>query len=64
MICTLFFLVLVLGITIKMLMSILEVLMETTYREVGAARIEEGLCAIYGVLIMHEQPIWAITVRK
>lgn len=64
LICTLFFSVLVLGTTIKMLKSILEVLMESTPREIDATRLEEGLCAISGVLTVHELHIWAITVRK
>lgn len=64
LICTLFFSVLVLGTTIKMLRSILEVLMESTPREIDATRLEEGLCAISGVLTVHELHIWAITVRK
>eukprot|EP01018_Ginkgo_biloba_P012197 Gb_36650 [translate_table: standard] len=64
LICTLFFSVLVLGTTIKMLRSILEVLMESTPREIDATRLEEGLCAISGVLTVHELHIWAITVGK
>lgn len=64
LICTLFFSVLVLGTTIKMLKSILEVFMESTPREIDATRLEEGLCAISGVLTVHELHIWAITVRK
>lgn len=47
-----------------MLKSILEVLMESTPREIDATRLEEGLCAISGVLTVHELHIWAITVRK
>ena len=57
MIRTLFFSVLVLGTTIKMLRSILDVLMGSKPREVDATRIEEGLCAISSVLTMHELPI-------
>eukprot|EP01018_Ginkgo_biloba_P034435 Gb_06879 [translate_table: standard] len=64
LICTLFFSVVVLGTTIKMLRNILEVLMESTPREIDATRLEEGLRAIPGVLTVHELHIWAITVGK
>lgn len=64
LICTLFFSVIVLGTTIKMLRSILEILMESTPREIDATRLEEGLVAIPGVLTVHELHIWAITVGK
>jgi len=64
LICTLFFSVIVLGTTINMLRSILEVLMESTPREIDATRLEEGLVAIPGVLTVHELHIWAITVGK
>uniref|UniRef100_A0A0D6QZ64 Cation efflux protein cytoplasmic domain-containing protein n=1 Tax=Araucaria cunninghamii TaxID=56994 RepID=A0A0D6QZ64_ARACU len=62
--CTLFFSVLVLTTTIKMLRSILEVLMESTPREIDATKLEEGLVAIPGVIAVHELHIWAITVGK
>lgn len=64
LICTLFFSVIVLGTTIKMLRSILEVLMESTPREIDATRLEQGLVSIPGVLTVHELHIWAITVGK
>ncbi|XP_057852881.2 metal tolerance protein A1 [Cryptomeria japonica] len=64
LICTLFFSLVVLGTTIKMLRSALEVLMESTPREIDATELEEGLCSIPGVLTVHELHIWAITVGK
>eukprot|EP01018_Ginkgo_biloba_P015563 Gb_28689 [translate_table: standard] len=64
LICTLFFSVVVLGTTIKMLRNILGILMESTPREIDATRLEEGLRAIPGVLTVHELHIWAITVGK
>ncbi|KAK9280386.1 hypothetical protein L1049_014075 [Liquidambar formosana] len=63
-ICTLIFSVIVLGTTIKMLRNILEVLMESTPREIDATMLEEGLCAMDEVVAIHELHIWAITVGK
>ncbi|GLJ42345.1 hypothetical protein SUGI_0876860 [Cryptomeria japonica] len=64
LICTLFFSVLVLITTINMLRNILEVLMESTPREIDATKLEEGLMEISGVVAVHELHIWAITVGK
>jgi solute carrier family 30 (zinc transporter), member 2 len=64
LICTLIFSVIVLLTTINMLRNILEVLMESTPREIDATQLEKGLCAIDGVVAIHELHIWAITVGK
>ncbi|GKB31099.1 metal tolerance protein 1-like protein [Tanacetum coccineum] len=50
--------------TINILRDILEVLMESTPREIDATRLENGLCAIDEVVAIHELHIWAITVGK
>ena len=64
LICTLFFSVIVLGTTIKMLRNILDVLMESTPREIDATKIEKGLFEMEDVVAIHELHIWAITVGK
>lgn len=64
LVCTLIFSAIVLLTTARMLRSILEVLMESTPREVDAARLEKGLCEMEGVVAVHELHIWAITVGK
>ncbi|KAK9743235.1 hypothetical protein RND81_03G226400 [Saponaria officinalis] len=64
LICTLVFSVLVLGTTIKMLRDILEVLMESTPREIDASKLQEGLLKMEEVMAIHELHIWAITVGK
>ncbi|KAM7472361.1 hypothetical protein LguiA_010544 [Lonicera macranthoides] len=64
LICTLIFSVIVLGTTINMLRNILEVLMESTPREIDATKLETGLCEMDEVLAIHELHIWAITVGK
>ncbi|XP_073286201.1 metal tolerance protein 1-like [Primulina huaijiensis] len=64
LICTLIFSVLVLGTTIKMIRNILEVLMESTPREIDATRIERELCEMEEIVAIHELHIWAITVGK
>lgn len=64
LICTLIFSVIVLGTTIKMLRSILEVLMESTPREIDATKLERGLLEMEEVMAIHELHIWAITVGK
>ncbi|MBA0638645.1 hypothetical protein Godav_022033 [Gossypium davidsonii] len=64
LICTLIFSVVVLGTTIKMLRSILEVLMESTPREIDATKLETGLLEMGDVVAIHELHIWAITVGK
>ncbi|XP_010523839.1 PREDICTED: metal tolerance protein 1-like [Tarenaya hassleriana] len=64
LICTLVFSVIVLGTTINMLRSILEVLMESTPREVDATKLERGLLEMEEVVAVHELHIWAITVGK
>ncbi|CAN6480533.1 unnamed protein product [Victoria cruziana] len=62
--CTLFFSVIVLGTTIRLLRNILEVLMESTPREIDARMLEQGLCEMEEVEAIHELHIWAITVGK
>ncbi|XVE58187.1 hypothetical protein DITRI_Ditri04bG0150300 [Diplodiscus trichospermus] len=64
LICTLVFSIIVLGTTIRMLRNILEVLMESTPREIDATRLEKGLCEMDEVVAVHELHIWAITVGK
>lgn len=64
LVCTLFFSVIVLGTTINMLRRILEVLMESTPREIDATKLEMGLLEIDEVVAIHELHIWAITVGK
>ncbi|KAG5551638.1 hypothetical protein RHGRI_009905 [Rhododendron griersonianum] len=63
-ICTLIFSVIVLGTTIKMIRNILDVLMESTPREVDATKLGKGLCEMDEVVAVHELHIWAITVGK
>lgn len=64
LICTLIFSVIILFTTIKMLRNILEVLMESTPREIDATSLENGLRDMDGVVAVHELHIWAITVGK
>ncbi|PIN25558.1 Zn2+ transporter [Handroanthus impetiginosus] len=64
LICTLIFSVVVLGTTIRMLRNIIEVLMESTPREIDATRLQKGLCEMEDVVAVHELHIWAITVGK
>ncbi|XP_075671703.1 metal tolerance protein 1 isoform X2 [Castanea sativa] len=64
LICTLIFSVVVLGTTFQMLRSILEVLMESTPREIDATKLEKGLLEMDEVVAIHELHIWAITVGK
>ena len=64
LICTLIFSVIVLGTTINILRNILEVLMESTPREIDAAKLERGLLDMEEVVAVHELHIWAITVGK
>lgn len=64
LICTLIFSVIVLATTIRMIRNILEVLMESTPREIDATRLEKGLCEMDEVVAIHELHIWAITVGK
>ncbi|PWA76000.1 metal tolerance protein 1 [Artemisia annua] len=63
-ICTLLFSIIVFYTTINILRDILDVLMESTPREIDAMRLENGLCAIDEVVAIHELHIWAITVGK
>lgn len=63
-ICTLIFSVIVLGTTIKMIRNILDVLMESTPREIDATKLETGLLEMDEVVAIHELHIWAITVGK
>ncbi|CAN6452656.1 unnamed protein product [Victoria cruziana] len=62
--CTLLFSLVVLATTIRMLRSILEVLMESTPREVDAGKLERGICDMEEVVAVHELHVWAITVGK
>lgn len=64
LICTLLFSIIVLTTTIKMLRNILDVLMESTPREIDVTRLEKGLCEMDGVVAVHELHIWAITLGK
>ncbi|CAJ2663167.1 unnamed protein product [Trifolium pratense] len=64
LICTLFFSLIVLGTTINMLRNILEVLMESTPREIDATQLERGILEMEEVVAVHELHIWAITVGK
>ncbi|MBA0554011.1 hypothetical protein Golob_013145 [Gossypium lobatum] len=64
LICTLIFSIIVLATTIRMLRNILEVLMESTPREIDATRLEKGLREMDEVVAIHELHIWAITVGK
>uniref|UniRef100_A0A803NTP3 Uncharacterized protein n=1 Tax=Cannabis sativa TaxID=3483 RepID=A0A803NTP3_CANSA len=64
LICTLIFSVIVLGTTFRMLRNILEVLMESTPREIDATKLEKGLLEMEDVVAIHELHIWAITVGK
>lgn len=64
LICTLLFSVIVLGTTIKMLRDIMEILMESTPREIDVKRLENGLCKVPGVIAVHDLHIWAITMGK
>eukprot|EP00250_Pteridium_aquilinum_P035274 c9055_g1_i1 orf=170-1594(+) len=64
LICTLLFSVLVLGTTIRILRDAMEILMESTPREIDVKKLEKGLCEIPGVVAIHELHIWAITLGK
>ncbi|KAJ7970133.1 metal tolerance protein 1-like [Quillaja saponaria] len=64
LICTIIFSAIVLFTTIRMLRNILEVLMESTPREIDATKLEKGLCEMDEVVAIHELHIWAITVGK
>lgn len=64
LICTLIFSIIVLGTTIKMMRNILDVLMESTPREIDATKLEKGLLEMEEVVEIHELHIWAITVGK
>jgi zinc transporter 2 len=63
-VCTLIFSVLVLCTTLSMIRSIVEVLMESTPREIDAQAVERGLLGLPGVVEVHDLHIWAITVGK
>ncbi|PNY06412.1 metal tolerance protein A2-like [Trifolium pratense] len=54
----------VLFTTINMLRNILEVLMESTPREIDSTRLQKGLLEMDEVVAVHELHIWAITVGK
>lgn len=64
LVCTLVFSLIVLVTTINMLRNILEVLMESTPREIDSTRLEKGLVEMDDVVAIHELHIWAITVGK
>ncbi|KAF3340932.1 metal tolerance protein 1-like protein [Carex littledalei] len=62
--CTLIFSVIVLLTTIKIMRSILGVLMESTPRDINTTQLENGLCAMDGVVELHDLHIWTITMEK
>ena len=64
LICSLLFSVLVLGTTIRILRDTVEILMESTPREIDVKKLEKELCEIQGVIAIHELHIWAITMGK
>lgn len=64
LICTFLFSALVLGTTFQMLRDVMEVLMESTPKEINASEVEEGLRRMRGVEDVHELHIWAITKGK
>ncbi|KAI3833982.1 hypothetical protein MKW98_021782 [Papaver atlanticum] len=64
LICTLIFSIIVLGTTIRMLRNIMEVLMESTPREIDVTMLAKDLCEIEEAIAIHELHIWAITVGK
>ncbi|XP_023640560.1 metal tolerance protein A2 [Capsella rubella] len=64
LICTLVFSVIVLWTTIGMLRNIIEVLMESTPREIDSTRLAKGVCDMEEVVAVHELHIWAITLGK
>ncbi|XP_010453498.1 PREDICTED: metal tolerance protein A2-like [Camelina sativa] len=64
LICTLVFSVIVLWTTIGILRNIIEVLMESTPREIDATGLEKGMCDMEEVVAVHELHIWAITLGK
>lgn len=63
-ICTLVFSVLVLCTTLSMVRNIVEVLMESTPREIDTQALERGLLRLPGVVEVHDLHVWAITVGK
>ncbi|CAK9215591.1 unnamed protein product [Sphagnum troendelagicum] len=63
-ICTILFSILVLATTIQILRDVIEVLMESTPREIDATTLQNGLLGISGVVAVHELHIWAITMGK
>ncbi|KAL2336281.1 hypothetical protein Fmac_010727 [Flemingia macrophylla] len=56
--------IIILGTTINMLRNILEVLMESTPREIDATKRERGLFDMEDVVAVQELHMWAITVGK
>lgn len=63
-ICTILFSILVLATTIQILRDVIEVLMESTPREIDATTLQNGLLEVSGVVAVHELHIWAITMGK
>ncbi|PON97201.1 Cation efflux protein [Trema orientale] len=63
-ICTLIFSVIVVATTIKMLCNMIELLMESTPREIDATKLEGGLLEMQEAVAIHELHIWALTVGK
>ncbi|KAL5714488.1 Metal tolerance protein A2 [Ranunculus cassubicifolius] len=61
-ICTLAFSVIVLGTTIKMLRNILEVLMESTPREINVTMIEKEICDMQEVVAIHDQVLQTLMI--
>lgn len=63
-ICTIAFSAMVLATTYNMIREIVEILMESTPREIDASALEAGLLKLDGVVEVHELHIWAITVGR
>ncbi|CAN8229970.1 unnamed protein product [Cochlearia groenlandica] len=64
LICTLVFSLIVVWTTIGMLKNILEVLMESTPREIDGKELEKGVCDMDEVVAVHELHIWSVSVGK
>ncbi|PIN24040.1 Zn2+ transporter [Handroanthus impetiginosus] len=50
--------------TIRMLRNILEVLMESTPKDIDVMKLEKGISKVKEVVAVHELHIWAITAGK
>jgi len=60
-ICTIAFSIMVLATTYNMIRETVEILMESTPKEIDASALEVGLLRLDGVDEVHELHIWAIT---